>query len=253
MKYLKLFDTYSQYESYMADTENLVYPNISFCKDQTNLMHYNVDPCLSKIIKTTYEWVEIGGVKWATKNVGASSVTDFGQKFSWGGINGYTHDQVSGTCRSKAFKWDDYELGNGGSAAANMTKYNSTDGKTTLESVNDAATVNMGRTWRMPTEDDFNALISATTSTWVGNYQGSGVNGRLFTDNNDSSKVLFFPAAGYCGYNSVYDIGGNGYYWTNHLNPSDVTNGRRFYLNSRDCGIENKNRCLGVSVRGVFN
>ena len=193
-KFISNFETTAELATFSATTE-FGRPHVSLTKDNSEI-HFFKDPCSSEKVKTTYEWVEIGGVKWATKNVGALTVTDYGQYFSWGGVNGFTADQVSGTCHSKEFSWTDYELGNGGSSAADMTKYNSTDGKTVLESSDDAATVNMGSGWRMPTEADFNALTAATTNAWVTNYGGSGVAGRLFTDKTDSSKVLFFPAAG---------------------------------------------------------
>ena len=230
----------------------VILPNVSFCED-TKDVHYNpyVDPCSSEKVKTTYEWVEIGGVKWATKNVGALTVTDYGQYFSWGGVNGFTADQVSGTCHSKAFSWTNYELGNGGSSAADMTKYNSTDGKTVLESSDDAATVNMGSGWRMPTETEFNALSAATNNTWVTNYEGSGVAGRLFTDKTDSSKVLFFPAAGYCNNGSVRNVGSNGNYWSSSLYASGVILGRYLFFGSGHCLMDSNGRCLGFSVRGV--
>ena len=210
-----------------------------------------IDPCASEKVQTTYEWVEIGGVKWATKNIGALTVTDYGQDFSWGGVSGFTADQVSGDCHSKAFSWADYELGDGKNYS--VTKYNSTDNKTVLESVDDAATVNVGSGWRMPTEADFYALIAATTNTWVTNYGGSGVAGRLFTDKNDSSKVLFFPAAGSCGNGSVYSIGNIGRYWSSSLNVQNAIfyEGRNFVIVSDSCLVTHSNRDGGFPVRGV--
>ena len=44
----------------------------------------------------------------------------------------------------------------------NWTKYNATDGLTTLEPEDDAAHVNMGGDWRMPTYDDFIELLENT-------------------------------------------------------------------------------------------
>ena len=248
-KFISNFETTAELATFSATTE-FGRPHVSLTKDNSEI-HFFKDPCSSEKVKTTYEWVEIGGVKWATKNVGALTVTDYGQYFSWGGVNGFTADQVSGSCHSKAFSWTDYELGNGGSSAADMTKYNSTDGKTVLESSDDAATVNMGSGWRIPTEGDFNALSAATNNTWVTNYGGSGVAGRLFTDKTDSSKVLFFPAAGLCSNGSVYVVGSSGYYWSSALYTSPVINGRYLNFSSGDCYMSDSNRCSGFSVRGV--
>ena len=76
--YLKKFDNHTQYENYINGS-GAILPNVSICTTEGDV-HYNpyVDPCASEIVKTTYEWVEIGGIKWATKNVGAKTITDFG-------------------------------------------------------------------------------------------------------------------------------------------------------------------------------
>ena len=248
MKYIREFENHAAYE---AAQSGLILPNVSLCVNE-NEVHYNpwVDPCASEKVKTTYEWVEIGGVKWATKNVGALTITDYGQKFSWGGTKGYTNDQVSGTCKSKAFSWTDYELGDGGFAPSNMTKYNSTDGKTVLEAEDDAATVNMGSGWRMPTTDEFQALGNAVTTAFT---KVNNVYGLLCTDKTDSSKTLFFPAAGLCDNGSVYHVGNNGSYWSSSLNTSYAANGNRMNFYGVDMRWQTYgSRYYGLSVRGVF-
>lgn len=257
MKYIREFENHAAYE---AAESGLILPNVSLCVNE-NEVHYNpyVDPCASEKVQTTYEWVEIGGVKWATKNVGALTITDYGQKFSWGGTKGYTHDQVSGGC--KAFSWVDYELGDGGSAASNMTKYNSTDGKTVLEAEDDAATVNMGSGWRMPTTAELIALGSACKFINSSGRQItgsnklttlSGVTGIYLEDKTDSSKRLFFPAAGLCYNGSVGSVGSFGLYWSSSLFASNKT--YAYYLNFGSGGVSwqySYSRCSGYSVRGV--
>ena len=243
MKYLKKFNNHAAYE---AAESSLILPNVSLVTEN-NTVHYNpyVDPCASEKVKTTYEWVEIGGVKWATKNVGAKTITDYGQYFSWGGVNGFTADQVSGGC--KAFSLADYELANG--SFSDITKYNSSDGKTVLESVDDAATVNMGSGWRMPTKNEYVALGKAVNKAWT---QVDGVYGMLCTDKTDSSKTLFFPACGTCRYGSVSNVGSSGLYWSSSLNSSIVHDAYGLYFDSGYVGWQNyDNRYVGYSVRGV--
>ena len=249
--YLKEFSTHSEYEQYINGS-GAILPNVSICTTEGDV-HYNpyVDPCASEKVITTYEWVEIGGVKWATKNVGANTITDYGQYFSWGGVNGFTADQVTGGC--KVFSWADYELGNGMSSASDMTKYNSTDGKTVLESVDDAATANMGSGWRMPTSAEFQALGTATTSAWTSSYEGSGVAGLVCTDKTDSSKTLFFPACGYCLEGSVNLVGTYDRYWS-----SSLYNGNVLYAYDLDFIVNGyvnwqgySQRYYGFPVRGV--
>lgn len=248
-KYLKQFETHQQYEAYTADTSNFITPNVSYCIDTPNEVHYNpfVDPYAG------HEFVDLGlSVKWAKMNIGASSETDYGQYFSWGDISGYTASQVGSGEGQKYFGWADYKYGNGTSSpgATGMTKYNSTDGKTTLEASDDAAVANMEGLWRMPTEAEFNELCTASTITkgWT---TVNGVKGYKFSLTADPTKYVFFPAAGNCDNGSVNGVGSNGYYWSSSLYTDNLTYGRYLRFGSGNCYISNYNRCGGFSVRGV--
>jgi hypothetical protein len=207
----------------------------------------------SKVAQSdSHDYVEIGGIKWATKNVGAKKITDSGLYFAWGDTQGYTAEQVPS---EKAFTWHEYKYGKYNVIEYNkgMTKYNKTDGKTVLDSEDDAVTVAWGGNWRMPTHEEFQALVNATTSAWVENYLGSGVNGWFFTSNDDNSKTLFFPAAGYGGGVDVWDVGSDGYYWSRSLYTDGVGNARSLYFD--DGGVypnDNDNRYHGYPVRGVM-
>ena len=193
-----------------------------------------------------HEYVEIGGIKWATCNVGAEKVTDYGKYFTWGEVKGYTADEVRNS--RKYFCWEDYRFRDG-----QMTKYNETDVKVVLEPIDDAVASAWGGQWRMPTAADFQALGSAVNTQWTNDYQGSGIAGLVCTDKTDSSKVLFFPACGYCSNNSVYNVGSGSYYWSSSLHSSNVY---LAYYNSSFygdyVGQHFSYRFLGFSVRGVI-
>ena len=134
-----------------------------------------------------------------------------------------------------------------------MTKYNSTDGKTVLESSDDAAHANWGGSWRMPTTAEFAALGAAANSTWTADYQGSGVAGLVLTDKTDSSKVLFFPAAGLCRYGSVNDVGSYGYYWSSSVDGGSLPSAYYLFFYSSAVGWQDyNNRYRGFTVRGVI-
>ena len=211
--YLKKFETQAAYE---AAESSLILPNVSLTVDN-NTVHYN--PSTPVPPTPTHDYVEIGGLKWATMNVGANSITDYGLYFQLGDTSGYTASEVGSGEGQKYFGWADYKYGNGTSYpdAADMTKYNATDGKTVLEAVDDAAVANWGGSWRMPTTAEFQALGNAVNTAWTADYQGSGVSGLVLTDKTDSSKVLFFPAAGFCRNGSVGSVGSYGYYWSSSL------------------------------------
>lgn len=255
--YLKKFENHTQYETYINGS-GAILPNVSICTTEGDV-HYNpyVDPCASEKVKTTYEFVDLelpSGVKWANKNIGALTVTDYGQKFQWGDIQGFTHDQVSGSCKSKYFAWSDYKYISGANTSNSaMTKYNSTDGLTALTSADDAAVANMGGSWVMPTQTHFNELLNTNncTKAWTNDYQGSGVKGYLFTSVRNNN-TLFLPAAGNCYNGTVNNIGYYGYYWSASLDTSNVAQGGYLYLSSLECGRGNIYRRVGYSVRAVI-
>lgn len=183
--YLKKFETEQQYST--AKDSGLILPNVSLVTESGNVYYnpYNGHP-----------YVEINGIKWATMNIGANSVTDYGQYFQWGDTQGYTASQVGSGEGQKYFGFADYKYGDGSStpSSSHITKYNSTDGMTVLDIEDDGARANWGGTWKVPSVADFNNLINSTTYQWIADYNDSGVAGMLFTDKEDASKVLFFPA-----------------------------------------------------------
>ena len=200
----------------------------------------------------THDYVEIGGIKWATMNIGATGITDGGLYFQWGDVSGYTASQVGNASGLKYFGNEDYKYwtGDTGSGSSGFTKYNTTDEE--LETSDDAVTAAWGSDWRMPTKAEILSLINATTSEWVTNYQGTNVNGRLFTDKTDSSKELFLPFAGYCSKGNVYSSNYT-YYWSNTY--SDISGWSRclsFNASERSLSYP-RPRVEGYVIRGVVN
>jgi hypothetical protein len=191
-------------------------------------------------------------------NIGATGVTDAGLYFQWGDTQGYTASQVGSGAGQKPFKWVDYKYGNDTSSpsATGMTKYNSTDGKAVLEASDDVVQANWGGSWRMPTSGEIQSFIDNTNTAWTADYQGSGVAGFVYTDKTDSSKVLFFPAAGICSDGRMNDVGYGGYYWSSSLLTNSAEYalclcfaryGSSYVFNQ----LYNTDRCNGCPVRGV--
>jgi len=240
--FLKKFETET---AYTAAESSLILPNVSYIVETNGVAYKPYVP------PTPHDYVEIGDVKWATMNVGAESITDAGLYFQWGDTSGYTASQVGSGSEQKYFGWADYKYSNnGGSSVSDMTKYNSTDGKTVLDASDDAVTAAWGGKWRMPTTAEFVALGAATTSAWT---QVNGVYGLQCTDKTDSSKVLFFPAAGGCYDGSVSYVGSSGYYWSSSLYTSNMTSACYLYFYSSSVDWQDyDNRRYGRCVRGVL-
>ena len=203
--------------------------------------------------EATYEYVDLGlpsGTLWAKMNVGATSETDPGLYFAWGETEGYTAEQVG---VDKQFTWADYKFNPSGDGST-FTKYNSTDGKTVLDAEDDAAVVNMGGEWHMPTQDQCEELLNTeyVTNEWIENYNGSGMNGCLFTSVSNGN-TLFIPAAGYCGDGGVYDVGEWGIVLSSSLYTGNVFSAWSFGFGSLGLGgVHDGDRCGSYSVRGVI-
>lgn len=246
--FISNFNTTAELATFSATTD-FVRPHVSLTKDdsQVHLFH---DPYGG------HAYVEIGGLKWATMNIGANSITDTGLFFQWGDTQGYTAAQVGSGEGQKVFGWEDYKYytADTGSGSSGVTKYNLTDGKTVLEASDDAVTAAWGGNWRMPTVSEYVALGTATTSAWTSDYEGSGVGGLVLTSTSDSSKKLFFPAVGYCRNGSVSGSDSDGFYWSSSLLKSSQTRNMAYYLafnSSTTYWNESISRLYGFPVRGV--
>ena len=184
-------------------------------------------------------YVDLGltsGTLWATRNVGADNPWDYGDYFAWGETSSKT-----------TYTWDTYAWGTDN----NLTKYNSTDGKTTLEANDDAATVNMGADWSTPATDDWTELMDNCTWTWT---TLNGVNGYTIVGSNGNS--IFLPAAGAIANSSKVYANSNGLYWANAIIGLTKTTHAYFLNFESEKGLkvvdnQGNNRCYGMTVRAV--
>ena len=217
------------------------------------------------------DWVDlgisVGGKKilFATRNLGAEHEYDYGDYYAWGATEpwctGYDQNGTTLTASTAAAylsrHWQDGK--SAGYAQANApfysgsayTKYTATPA--TLAAEDDAASVQWGADWRMPTTEEMQALYDNTTSTWTDNYNNTGIKGRIFTGKGDyANSSLFLPAAGYFDGTSYYYGGSDGYYWSSTLYISISTYGRDLYFYSDDVDPQYGNdRYNGFSVRAV--
>ena len=232
MKNLNIFSLISEYENAKSGGV-LNKPNVSFVDEDSSVRY------LVNLTHNGYEYVDLGlpsGLKWATCNVGANSPEEYGLYFAWGETTGYTAEQVPGV---RAFTEDEYKAGPAASISADLT----------LEQ--DAAHVNLGGNWRMPTEAEYLELIYNCDATWTDDYNGTGVAGCIFTSRVNGNSV-FFPAAGNCSDSSVNDVGSWGYCWAASWRSYSYTLAYYLVFNSGSQGMSSVNGYWGQSVRGVF-
>ena len=207
-------------------------PNVSFVNEDSSV-RYLVD-----LTHNGYEYVDLGlpsGLKWATCNVGATSPEEYGLYFAWGETTGYTGEQVTSGVR--AFSEDVYNAGPAASINTDLT----------LEQ--DAAHVNLGGNWRMPTKAEYQELIDNCDGVWTDDYNGTGVAGRIFTS-KVNGKSVFFPVAGYCDDSYVGGVGSYALYWSASWHWSSGAWILYFDSGSQDLN-DYRDRYFGYSVRGV--
>ena len=220
----------------------------------------------------TYEYVDLGldsKLKWAKCNIGAKSEEKSGLYFQWGDTKGYTAEQVGDGEGLKAFAYDDYKWG------ADSSKYNGSDSKTVLDIEDDAAHVNMGGNWRMPTFEEYKELCLNTDVCLVttegkeiqGNAQenssggvminwasqtGGTLKGVKFYKRGGKQTYMFVPAAGDALEGSMQFVGQYGFLWSSSLYSSDAQNAWYFSFGANVGIVGNDIRFYGLPVRGVL-
>ena len=195
-----------------------------------------------------YEYVDLGlpsGTMWATCNVGATKPEDEGLLFQFGRVDGYKYGDKNNKFRTNAQNKQDI-----GDEFIPKTASGKLYGKNDiLDSEDDAAHVNMGGKWRMPTKDELKELFNNTTRKVE---TINRVKGMLFTS-KINNKRLFVPFAGYWYNGSFAAAGSLAFVWSSRVHPSIVD--FAYVLNCNSGGnayISYEGRSYAFSVRGVF-
>ena len=227
----------------------------------------------------TYEYVDLGlpsQLKWAKCNIGATNEEEAGLYFQWGDTQGYTAEQVGDGEGLKAFSWDDYKFLIDGSSR-NFSKYNASDSKMVLDPEDDAAYVNMGGNWRMPTFEECKELclntdiylvptegeeIKGTAQegsgnpslaiSWETEPSSEDIKGVKFYKKGDKQTYMFVPAAGAAFEGSMQNVGRGGGLWSSSLGSSGVQVAWGFDFGANGGGVGYDGRCGGLPVRGVL-
>ena len=168
------------------------------------------------------------GTLWATMNIGANSIEDYGDYFAWGE-----------TTPKTSFYWENY-------TGKDITSDE-------LPADRDAATANLGSDWRMPSLAQIKELISECN--WQ-EFTLNGINGRLATSKHNSN-FIFFPAAGIRIDTRLVHAAGRGYCWSRTRDDFYNSGYNLFFgdihsVISYGCiGDADRYRMYGHSVRAV--
>ena len=171
-----------------------------------------------------YQYVDLGlSVKWATCNIGANKPEEYGNYFAWG------------ETRSKS--------------VYNESNYSYNEDPKILPLSADAAHVNWGGAWRMPTIAECRELCEHCTWKWI--FQ-NGIKGYKVTSKSNGNSI-FLPAAGYKSSTSIYCVGSRGYYHSSSLKEDDPYLAFYLFMNSDYdwWGLNSGSRESGLSIRPV--
>lgn len=217
-------------------------------------------------VTPVYEYVDLGlSVKWATMNVGANAPEEYGDYFAWGETEpyyeaGWAQENPQAHWKdgkSAGYNWSTYKYCKG--SYNTMTKYSTdgnygsngfTDYKTVLDLEDDAAHVNWGGNWRMPTYMEQDELLNNCTWTWT---TLNGVNGYKVQSNKPgyTDNWIFLPAANYRIESNLTSVGWYGMYWSCSLTTDDPLNAYGLSFYSGGVGWSDLDRSWGRSVRPV--
>jgi len=197
-------------------------------------------------------YVDLGlpsGTLWASCNLGANMPDEYGDYFAWGETEpkGYYDCDNYRYCHGCDVD-DDMNY-------ISMTKYcpdsyygynGFTDDLTILLPDDDAATVNCGEEWRMPTAEEWEELMNNTSHSFY--TTSNDVNGLLLTATNGAK--IFLPAAGFSS-NMLWYAGSCGSYLTKSLDNEAPYNAWGLFFSSEGARMTSSLRFLGQSVRAV--
>ena len=197
-----------------------------------------------------FEYVDLGlksGTMWATCNVGAFKPEDEGLLFQFGRVDGYKYGD-----ENHKFRTIEQNIQNTGDEYTSVTtsgkKYKTNE---ILDLSDDAAHINMGGIWRMPTNDELQELIDNTTQKVK---TINEVQGMMFTSNINEHQ-LFIPFVGYWYEedDGFIESGSYAFVWSSQLFPFHVGTAYLLYCSSSDnANIYLYSRSSAFSVRGVF-
>lgn len=171
------------------------------------------------------------GLKWASFNLGASKPEEFGDYYAWGETEPHYVSQDPLIWKS-GYEEDGYEMRTYQwfvqevvlTAYTPLVKYNTNpdmgylgfvDNKTVLDPEDDAAHVNLGGKWRMPTYAEWEELLKYCSVVYT---KENGVFGHRLTS-YVTGHSIFLPLAGYYDGTSLLPEGDykKGSYWSSSL------------------------------------
>lgn len=193
-----------------------------------------------------HEYVDMGlSVNWATCNIGASNSESYGDYFAWG-------EAFSKSC----YNIYTYSF-SGENIYIDYTKYSGGKNKQNkLELIDDAANVQWGKPWRIPTTDEIEELVNSCD--WVLD-EKNGVKGCWAISKINGNRI-FFPLAGQMQGDKLMGEGVIGKFWASEVDVDFCHSANELWLWYDDVYVKDLtvsasvgNRETGINVRAVVD
>lgn len=207
----------------------------------------------------TYDKVQLwaGGPYWAETNIGAEVPWESGNFFWWGDTVGYKRENDTwcasdGSESNFSFSWGNTPTGFKDISMLQSEGWITAQGYINvvymLAAKHDAAQVQLGGGWRMPTYEEFRNLNSRCDWTWT---RINGRNGYIICGSGDfASASIFLPCAGYGDGTVLGETDFRGYYRSSTPADNDY-NSWQFVFGSSYHSTSSSSRYLGESIRPV--
>lgn len=210
--------------------DNMVYNAWTFAFQNDRIGRYgkrrpdgiSIRPVKGPGVPVPNNCVDLGlasGLLWAKCNLGTTDPTKLGDYYAWGETS--TKKKYSAETY-KHYKWADYKL-------KRIKKYNAEDGKTVIDPDDDAARVNLGVGYRIPTQEDWKELLDEC------NWQAVTITLPEIMDPSQTKTVARWKVTGPSGNSIILPMTGgfefaggyshndknNTYYTTANLSPAE--------------------------------
>lgn len=189
-----------------------------------------------------------GGPYWADRNIGADNPWDYGLYFWWGDTKGYK--QENGTwVASDGSLFDDSNVPTKNNNVITLRDEGWITEDNVLAPMCDAAHVQWGGDWRIPTRQEFSDLCNKCDWIWT---TVNGVKGCIVQGQGGyASSSIFLPAAGHLFVRFIINGGVKGDYWSSvpsaNINDAGELNfGSGYHRSDYELG-----RYIGLSIRPV--
>ena len=174
-KYLFAIALFTAHMAAVSQTVNIHFKNgtqIQYPSIKIDYVDFSANPSTPAL--TPGQVVDLGlSVYWASSNVGANTPESYGNYYSWGETNSHSYYNTTNYSFYDKNKQEYINIGQ----IISGTEY-------------DAATVNLGSDWRIPTKEEMEELINKCTWVWgnIGDIYGYTVTGK-------NGNSIFLPAS----------------------------------------------------------